>query len=120
MQRPQVRHLRALRVLHVLEQAAGRADGGGRVLGVEPAQVLRAELRAQQPLGRAGVEVPGRAVPQPGVPASQARRVRVFGDQQLGRLQALELRVQRVDVVELRDAEAPAREVEPRERRSAA
>ena len=55
-------------------------------------------------------------------PAAQRRergepsgRIGVLAEQQLGRLQPIELRMQRVDVVELHDAEAAAREVEPGE-----
>ena len=41
------------------------------------------------------------------------RRVDILGEQELGGLQALDLGVQRIEVGELGDAEAPAREIEP-------
>ncbi len=113
MQRAQVRHGAALRVLGVLQQATGGADGGRRIVRVEATQVVRAELRAELAVRRARIEVPGRPPPQRWERRKPGGRIGVLGEQKLRRLQPVELRVQRVDVVELHDAEPAAREVEP-------
>ena len=111
---------RALRVLRVLEQAARGADAGRRVLGVEAREVERAELLAEQALAGAGIEVPRRPAARARKAREPRRRIEILGEQQLGGLQALDLGVQRVEVGELGDAEAAAREIEPGRARSAA
>ena len=101
VQHAQVRQRRALRVLRILQQAARGADAGRRVLGVESREVQRAELLAEQAFARARIEVPRRAAARPRHVREPWRRLEIFREQQLGRPQALELGVQRVEIREL-------------------
>jgi len=53
--------LRLLRLLHVLQQRARRADGRRESLATEAAQIGRTKLGAEQALRGGRIEVPGRA-----------------------------------------------------------
>ena len=115
VQRAQVRQRCALRVFRVLQQAAGGADARRRVLGIEARKIERAELLAEQPFAGAGIEMPRRPAARAGEAREPRRRVDILRQQQLGRLQALDLGLQRVEIRELRETETAAREIEPRE-----
>jgi hypothetical protein len=56
-----VRQRGLLRLAHVLQQCACRADRQRQVVGAEAAKVERAELIRQQPRGARELEMPGRA-----------------------------------------------------------
>ncbi len=108
-----MRDLRPLRVLDVLQQAAGRADGERDVLGVEAREVAHAELLREQPPARVGLEVPGRTPAQARGREQPARLLERLGDEELGGLEPLELGRERLEALELVEREMPAREVEP-------
>ena len=107
-----VRQRLHLRRARVGVERAGGADGERREIGAEAGQVAGAEVLGQLPGGGPAVELPVRQA----LDAGGARGLHVvrqrFGDQHLGRPQALDLRRQRRQRC-FEQAEVAAGQVEP-------
>ena len=118
-QAAQVRQGRALGFLGVGQQAAGGTDGQGQLVAAKALEILRRELLAQGLARRIAVEVPRRAAT--GTRALLGGQVAwpVVGDQQLYRVQALELGQQVFPAFDLLHAEVAAGDVQNRQAKQA-
>ncbi|MNZ79309.1 hypothetical protein D3C78_979100 [compost metagenome] len=111
-QAAQVRQGGALGFLGVDQQATGGADGQGQLVAAKALEVLGRELLAQGLARRVAVEVPWRT--PTGARAFLGRQVArpVVGDQQLDRVQALELGQQVFPALDLLHAEVATGDVQ--------
>ena len=102
-----------LGLAQVLQQRTGGGDRQRLIAQAKAAQVAGVELLAQQALGGIQIKMPvGATGDAAAEPALRIKR-EFFGQQQLGRLQALQLAAERLFAVELLHAEATAGQVQP-------
>src|SRR5690606_39640342 len=97
--------------LDIAEQGAGGSGGTRLVVDAEAGKVVQLEERQQLATAAVGIEQPRRATPHAAALAQELRPVLLVGDQQLGRLQPRQLRLQRVVAVDLVDHEAAAGQI---------
>ncbi len=112
-QTAQVRQRSLLRIAHILQKAAGRGDRQWSIGAAEPRQVARLELIAQRARRCLQVEVPGRTLADER--HDSAWLLRLLGNEQLSRPQALDLAGERFAPLGFEHAEAAARQLQPRE-----
>src|ERR1700716_4197328 len=109
-----------LGVADILHECAGCADRQGEVVGSEALEVEGAKLVGQQARRAGQFEVPGGT-------GTEARAVgppilisRIFRDEQLGWLEALQFSRERGTALRLEDGEAAGGEIQPGESESIA
>ncbi len=112
----QMRQRRLLRIAHVLQQTAGRANRKRQAGAPEAGEIARRELLAEQARAALFIEVPDRALAK----KRADLRFRLLRHQYLCRLEPLDLARERFFPARFEHAEATARELEPREPESIA
>ena len=110
-----VRQRGFLRLAHVLQQGAGGGDRQRQIVGTKAAQVERAQLIGQQARGAGQLEVPGRAHARGAIQQRAKLAGMILGNQQLGRLQPLELGQQRRVTIGFQHGETARGEIQPRQ-----
>ncbi len=112
-ERADVRNRGLLRVLHVLKQRAGSADGERQLVRAEAFEVERAELIREQARGARQLEIPGRSRAQRRAAAVEILFARAFGNQELCGLESLQFRLQRVEALGFQHGEAACSQIQP-------
>jgi hypothetical protein len=102
-----------LRIVDVLQQCAGRGKPAAQIPAVESAEIVGAELRAEETRAAVEIEVPRRAARGSSLPAQRLDRVLLLVEDDLGRTQAFDLSGQCVETRDFRKPKAAGRKVEP-------
>ncbi len=113
MQSTDVRHRGFLSVAHILQQRTGGADGQGKIVCPKALQIECAQLVREQPRSAGQLEVPARSSAYRGAVAADILGASAFRDQQLSRLEPLQLRGERLSPVGLQHGETPCAQIEP-------
>src|SRR5690606_1997992 len=105
----QMRQRRLLRLTHILQQTASRTNRQREPGTTEAREITGSELFTQQTCATLLVEVPHRALTE----KCHERRLDLLGDQDLRRLQALDLARERFLALRFQHRETSARKLEP-------